>query len=234
MQSKLQKSPEYLGSEALSASSDERTSKSIPAIKVSEISVSSTELSGSVEEKKENAADNSNSALPGAHSVLTGSEFSASEVRKVLQQLFPHRRLVLSQFTFFNQIGIARPTGNTSRRGRQCYILEDMLPIALVLALKEEGIPFKNIEVVPDLIREKASRIFNLGPGSRVSGQGETISLHLSDEVAENAPALEELLSEGSVKFFWSFDVGILATQLQAVVEIYLRDIQQGQDSLAA
>ena len=107
-----------------------------------------------------------------------------------------------------------------------------MLPIALVLALKEEGIPFKNIEVVPDLIRSKASQILKMGPGSRVSGQGETIGLSLAEE-EDTVPALEELLKEGSVKFFWSFDVGILATQLQAVVEIYLRDLQQGQDSLS-
>ena len=68
-------------------------------------------------------------------------EFSASEIRQVLQGLFPHRRLVLSQFTFFNNIGVSLPTGETFRRGRRCYRLEDILSIATVLALKEEGIP---------------------------------------------------------------------------------------------
>ena len=157
--------------------------------------------------------------------ILDGIEFSASEVRKVLQQLFPHRRLVLSQFTFFNQIGIARPSGETFRRGRRCYRVEDILPIACVLALKEEGIPFKNIEALPEMVHNAASKILSTGPGCRLSGMGEKINLTLPG--VENQAAitsLEDLLNSTSGKIFWSFDIGILATQLQAVVEIYLQE----------
>ncbi len=143
-------------------------------------------------------------------------EYSASEIRKILQQLFPTRRLVLSQFTFFNQIGVAKPSGETFRRGRRCYKLKDVLPIACVLALKEEGIPLKNIECVPRLIQENVERIFSLGSNSRIIGFGETITLQLADDTAAN-PAVEAFLA-GEVptgaSFFWSFNVGELAQTL--------------------
>jgi DNA-binding transcriptional MerR regulator len=108
---------------------------------------------------------------------MSDFEYSATEIRKLLQGLFPHRRLVLSQFTFFNQIGIAKPTGSGFKRGRQCYRLEDLLSIATILALKEEGIPFKNIEVVPKIIQQNAARIFEIGEGCRLSGHGDAIVL---------------------------------------------------------
>jgi len=156
--------------------------------------------------------------------ILDGIEFSASEVRKILQQLFPHRRLVLSQFTFFNQIGIARPSGNTFRRGRRCYKIEDILPIACVLALKEEGIPFKNIEAVPEMVHNAASKILSKGPGCRLSGTGDVIDLTLPGTETDDNSALESLLNSDNGKIFWSFDIGILATQLHAVAEIYLQE----------
>ena len=146
-------------------------------------------------------------------------EYSASNIRKILQQLFPERRLVLSQFTFFNQIGVAKPTGETSRRGRQCYRFEDMLSIATVLALKEEGIPLKNIGNAPQLIQENVEKIFNTGAGCRLSGAAEHISLNFPGEEQENI-ALEKVLSgEVDGKLFWSFDVGLLSMQLRAVVD---------------
>lgn len=159
------------------------------------------------------------------------TEYSASEMRKLLQQLFPTRRLVLSQFTFYNQCGVAKPSGNTFKRGRRCYKLVDMLPIATVLALKEEGIPLKNIEEVPDLIREKAERIFQLGPNCRLFGHSGLAKLMLADERESDNPPLESLLDREDNKpsLFWSFDIGLLARQLQSVA--YGRP---GQNSIAA
>ena len=145
-------------------------------------------------------------------------EYSASDIRKILQQLFPHRRLVLSQFTFFNQTGVAKPTGETQKRGRQCYRLEDILPIAVVLALKEEGIPLKNISDAPRIIQENAARIFATGENCLLSGHGENISLNMPGEFSVNN-ALESLLNgEGINKIFWCIDVGVLAIQLQKAV----------------
>lgn len=144
-------------------------------------------------------------------------EYSASQIRRILQQLFPTRRLVLSQFTFFNQIGVARPTGETLRRGRRCYRLEDILSIACVLALKEEGIPLKNIEVVPNLIQENAAKIFLNGDGCRLSGFGSTIHLMFPGDSWEYT-ALEPFLNTAdSTLTFWSYDVGMLARQIRDV-----------------
>lgn len=149
-------------------------------------------------------------------------EYSASEVRKILQQLFPQRRLVLSQFTFFNQIGIAKPSGETTRRGRRCYRLEDMLPIATVLALKEEGIPFKNIEAAPELIQNAAPKIFEHGSGCRLSGRGEKLLLQLPGHTKNENTPLEDLMQNPeSSLLFWSFDIGLLAEQLTTVVTGY-------------
>lgn len=150
---------------------------------------------------------------------MNNLEYSATEIRKILQGLFPHRRLVLSQFTFFNQIGIAKPTGQNFKRGRRCYRLEDILSIACILALKEEGIPFKNIESVPTLIQENVEKIFLYGEGVRLSGHGEAIDLRFPGDNSEN-PALDSFFSgQRDELIFWGFDVGLLATQLCDIAE---------------
>lgn len=162
-------------------------------------------------------------------------EYSATELRKLLQELFPQRRLVLSQFTFFNQSGISKPTGQTFRRGRRCYRLVDVLPVACVLALKEEGIPFKNIETVPDIIRNRARDIFACGRGVRISGYRTSISLdfprdshlHSCDIGAAKRPsnpnqAIEEHLEYNAPLLCWSFDIGFLAQQLENIARGYL------------
>ena len=147
----------------------------------------------------------------------TDREYSASEIRKLLQQLFPNRRLVLSQFTFFNQIGIAKPSGETFRRGRRCYKLEDVLSIALVLALKEEGIPFKNIEELPKLVQLHAKTIFTVGEGCRVSGYGSEIDLQIPG-VNYSTRSLETLIAESDRPLlFWSYDVGVLAKRIRNI-----------------
>lgn len=147
-------------------------------------------------------------------------EYSASDIRRILQQLFPHRRLVLSQFTFFNQIGVAKPTGEQFRRGRRCYRLEDILSIAAVIALKEEGIPLKNISCVPQLIQERSAEIFrsargDVGRGCRLSGFGESVVLLAAGERLPNT-ALDIFLSDDAEgRLFWSYDLGLLAAQIQ-------------------
>ncbi len=145
-------------------------------------------------------------------------EFSASEVRVVMQKLFPHRKLVLSQFTFFMQVGIARPSGKSFRRGRRCYRLEDLLPIATVLALKEEGIPFKNVPDLPELVHNAAAKVFSIGSGCRLSGHGSKIDLIVPGAERFGTGALDSLLSANSLglqQMFWSLDIGLLAEQLQ-------------------
>lgn len=151
-----------------------------------------------------------------------GIEFSASEIRKVLQALFPHRRLVLSQFTFFNQVGVSRPTGSTYRRGRRCYRLVDVLPIACILALKEEGIPYKNVESVPEVLQIHAEKIFRTGAGVRLSGFGSNVELCFPGEEQLAEPYLDFLSGDFGIQLFWSFDVGMLAQQLQATAMEYL------------
>ncbi len=157
-------------------------------------------------------------------------EFSASEIRQILQAFYPHRRLVLSQFTFFNQIGVARPTGNSYRRGRRCYRLQDLLSIACVLALKEEGIPLKNIDRVPPLVQEHADRIFNIGSGCRLSGFGDEICLTFPGEPAIVQPFEDFIANDNAPLLFWAFDVGMLSQQLTAVAAQY----QAGQLQRAA
>ncbi len=154
-----------------------------------------------------------------AASQCSAAEYSATELRRILQELFPHRRLVLSQFTFYNQVGVARPTGETFRRKRRCYRLVDILPIACILALKEQGIPLKNIASVPGLVQEHSLEIFKTGRGCRLSGMGDTIHLHIPGQ-NDAAGALAHLLeSEGDVPtLFWGFDVGELSEQLSEVV----------------
>ena len=150
-------------------------------------------------------------------------EFSASEIRQVLQGLFPHRRLVLSQFTFFNNIGVSLPTGETFRRGRRCYRLEDILSIATVLALKEEGIPLKNIGDSPKVIRECSEKIFSAGPGVRLSGHGASVQLNFPGQHEYSESFIEFLLNTDKPSFFWSFDVGALAVQLRDVATAYVQ-----------
>jgi len=154
-------------------------------------------------------------------------EYSASEIRTILQRLFPHRRLVLSQFTFFNQSGVAKPTGETFRRGRRCYRPFDILSIAAVLALKEEGIPYKNIEPLPAVIQQHSEEIFRLGSPCRVVGYKDFLSLELPARERilvktneQNLSPLDAFAAHGSsYSLFWSFDVGALATQLERTIE---------------
>lgn len=153
-------------------------------------------------------------------SQFSETEYSATEIRRILQELFPARKLVLSQFTFYNQIGVARPTGQTLKRGRRCYRLADILPIACVLSLKEKGIPLKNIESVPSLVHERASQIFAHGEGCFISGYGSAVSLQMpSDQSADIC--LESFLddSEDVAQLFWSYDVGRLASTLAEIIE---------------
>ena len=147
------------------------------------------------------------------------SEYNASQIRKMLQELFPHRRLVLSQFTFFNHSGVAKATGVTYRRGRRCYRLEDILSIACVLALKEEGIPYKNIVEVPILMQGNAEKIFAYQHGCRLSGFADVVSLNFAGENQENAALNRYLEGSSGNQLFWSFDVGMLAQQLMAVAQ---------------
>lgn len=147
---------------------------------------------------------------------MSYQEYSASEIRKMLQQLFPHRKLVLSQFTFFNQIGVAKPTGVTSRRGRQCYRLEDVLSIACVLALKEEGISLKNVSELPQLIQQNSKKIFEQGSGCRLSGCADQLSLIFAGESSPNT-AMDAFFDSSEIRMFWSFDVGALAERLATI-----------------
>lgn len=141
-------------------------------------------------------------------------EFSAIEVREIIQKLFPHRKLVLSQFTFFGHAGVARATGTTFRRGRRCFVISDLLPIATVLALKEQGIPLKNIEKAPMLIQENISDIF-ANSGCKLSGYGDNLSLVIPGKLDVNE-ALDHLLNSGSSEqsLFWTFDLSRLCSQL--------------------
>ena len=152
--------------------------------------------------------------------MMVEREYSAIEVRELVQKIFPQRKLVLSQFTFFNHAGVSRPSGETYRRGRRCYRLVDLLSVVTVLALKEQGIPLKNIESVPALIQENSATIFNLGAGCRLSGHGSAVCLNLPGGDSTNT-AVDSLLNgdDSQGLLFWSYDVGLLAKQLQAVAE---------------
>ena len=156
-------------------------------------------------------------------------EFSATEVRKLLQILFPQRRLVLSQFTFFNQAGLSTPTGKTTRRGRRCYCLQDLLSIAFLLALKEEGIPYKNLDNLPKVIQENLSRIFSFKEECIASGWGKNVDLCFGDD-ARQSNSIASFLSEDKVLgLFWSFDVSSLAKQLVQCCEQYMQISTQKQ-----
>ncbi|MBP9837450.1 MAG: hypothetical protein KBC84_01920 [Proteobacteria bacterium] len=145
------------------------------------------------------------------------SEFTASDVQKILQEIFPLRRLVLSQFTFFNHIGVGKPTGETFKRNRRCYKLTDILPIACVLSLKEKGIPLKNVSDVPRLIQENSLSIFTSQSPIRLSGVGEKVHLDLNNP--ENLAIMELLENPTSTNVFWSFDVSAVALQILDITE---------------
>lgn len=147
-------------------------------------------------------------------------EYTASDVQAMLQEMFPRRKLVLSQLTLFNQNGVCQPTGVTFRRGRRCYRIQDLLPTICVLVLKEEGIPFKNIASVPQLVRDHADLILNQSSKARCSvrlaGCGDVVSLMISGDSSDMA-ALNSLLdtpSSTNANLFWSCDVAALGHRL--------------------
>ena len=153
---------------------------------------------------------------------MTNREYCASEVRVILQELFPDRSLVLSQFTFFNHMGIARPTGTSHKRKRRCYRLSDVLPMATVLALKEEGIPLKNIGNAPTLIQEHLLAIENSFQAVLLSGFGESISLSIgTDTYGTEISPIDALLNtnENKSTLFWSFDISALYRDIIAISE---------------
>jgi DNA-binding transcriptional MerR regulator len=146
---------------------------------------------------------------------MTEPEYSASEIRTILLDLFPHRKLVLSQFTFFVQAGVAEPTGETFRRGRRCYRLNDLLPIACVLALKERGIPLKHIVRLPEQIRENADMIMGSAFPCWITGYGEETELALPGQ--QESALLDKFLDNcgtGEEKLFWRFDLASLGREL--------------------
>lgn len=161
------------------------------------------------------------------------SEFNATYVRRIIQDMFPTRKLVLSQFTLYHQMGVSKPSGESFKRGRRCYRLFDLLPMALVLVLKEQGIPNKNIAHIPAIISERVEDIFKEGKGVIVNGYREVCSLVFPGEETSNL-ALLEMLSEdqnsmGVQDLYWSYDVGYLASELVRVAErIYREDSTLG------
>jgi hypothetical protein len=152
---------------------------------------------------------------------LAETEYTASQIRKLLQQLFPHRKLVLSQFTFFCHAGVSSPSGEQVKRGRRCFKLPDILPMAALLGVKEEGIPYKNVEGLPQLVRENSERIFQSGPGVLLSGYSEKLSLIFPGDTWQGSAVDDflnhEITAPGEEKLFWSYDVGELARQLLVV-----------------
>ena len=145
-------------------------------------------------------------------------EYTTCEIRKFLQQLFPHRQLVLSQFTFYNHIGVSKPSGSSFKRGRRCYKASDVLPIVVILALKEEGIPLKNLGDAVSKIQENISKIFDEGKATRLMGFGSHISLNIEGEINDTS-AVDAFLADPAKKMlFWNIDVAALAADLCAVI----------------
>ena len=144
-------------------------------------------------------------------------EYTASDVQCILQEIFPRRKLVLSQLTLFSQNGVCIPTGSSFRRGRRCYVLQDVLPAVCVLALKEEGIPFKNISFLPQLIRNSAELIMQAGCGVRITGCGNAVSLVVNGNWMENV-SIDALINEANnTHLFWSCDASALGSRLVQV-----------------
>lgn len=145
-------------------------------------------------------------------------EYSAIEVRALLQQIFPKRKLVLSQLTLYMQLGVCQPSGQTTRRKRRCFRLEDLLPLAVVMSLKEQGVPLKNLDGLPELLRENVAHIFSRGQGCRLSGFAGQFCLQIPGVSSKSEhPPLQALLGEGpeiAFNTFWGIDVGLIAEQL--------------------
>lgn len=161
------------------------------------------------------------------YSSLQSLEYTASQIRKLLQQLFPHRKLVLSQFTFFCQTGVSAPSGDIVKRGRRCFRLADILPMAALLGVKEEGIPYKNVDGLPVMVRQNADEIFKAGPGTLMAGYGKTLSLRFPGEHWTGSAVesfLDHVITEPREQMlFWSYDVGELARQLLVVAQEEMR-----------
>ena len=155
-------------------------------------------------------------------------EYTASDLRALMKDLFPHRSLVLSQFTLFCRSGVSSATGSSFKRGRRCFRLEDLLPMAAVVALKEEGVSLSAVPSLPSLVRENAPDIFEFGAGCRLFFCSGLLSLFMPGLSAPGSSvaafrnacgsALESFLdgSAGPV-FCWGFDIGLLAERLLEV-----------------
>jgi|GEM_PF-4102800 len=154
-------------------------------------------------------------------------EYSASQVREFLIDLFPHRKLVLSQLTFFSRTGIAQPTGETLKRGRRCFCLEDILPVACILALKEKGIPLCNVRPVPALLMTHSQRIFAFDGQARLSGCGDKVFLSFDNDEGM-CPVMSSFLSGNEdMSLFWSYDVSALARELLEIAWEYQESLQR-------
>ncbi len=150
--------------------------------------------------------------------MVSDIEYSAIEVRSILQNMFPKRKLVLSQITFFNRNGVCEPTGKTFKRGRRRYRLADLLSVVTVLALKEKGIPLKNISSLPTLLKENATDILSDPTGYQVSGYAKEVSLTKIGDVSKNDVLTRFLnCSNPDSSFFWSFDLPPLISKLLEV-----------------
>ncbi len=182
--------------------------------------------SGSDKTKIAHNQESNSAQIDASDEDIEALELNASGVRRILQEIFPLRRLVLSQFTLYNQLGITIPSGKTYSRGRRCYKVRDLLAVALILALKEQGIPNKNLENLPSLIHSEVDNIFSLGRGSIVSGFDNALSLRLLGSQT-NDGALSEMLDFDKNKYhavnptlapsypiYWAYDVGYLSEDL--------------------
>lgn len=157
---------------------------------------------------------------------MSEKEYSTAEVRNLMLEIFPHRKLVLSQFTFFQQVGVITPTGCTQKRGRKCFRLTDLLSLVAVLELKERGIALKGIEQVPSMIRNQIEEVFKLDTTWRLSGYKGHCSLKNEDQTDD---ALNAFLSDNNScgKLFWSIDLSMLASKLLEVRDLQdLRDLK--------
>lgn len=158
-------------------------------------------------------------ALKMTTSSIFSVEYNATEMRELLVQLFPYRRLVLSQFTFFSNEGMVEATGQTLRRGRRCYRITDILPMVCIFALKERGIPLKNIKELPQAIRENIDLIFNREHQARIFGYGNSVSL-LFDQDCRSSEELKCFLSDNnSHNLYWMYNLSELAANLLRVAE---------------
>ena len=122
--------------------------------------------------------------------------------------------MVLSQLTFFNQSGVSIPSGEEFRRGRRCYKLVDLLPIACVLALKEQGIALKLISHIPDTIRKNMQEIFSFSKTCKIVGCGDEVALGVEDDGVEEEFLSRFLSGELPQKLFWVYDLSSTAEQL--------------------